>query len=91
MKFCCDQLEQDWGLENFSRPNLRIIKIEKNEVPEINHEFPYRFYFTIGYEKGERAVPSRMISYCPYCGTDLYTFYKSDSYVNEIDKTFLKF
>jgi|GEM_PF-2040916 hypothetical protein len=28
--------------------------------------------------------------YCPFCGTDLYKFYKSDEYANEIEGKTLK-
>ena len=91
MKFCCDRFKQDLDLDHRARPNIRIVKININEVPGINPKYPYRFYLTVGYEKGEKNVPSRSINYCPYCGKSLRKYYKSDDYINEYDHTFLYF
>jgi hypothetical protein len=91
MKFCCDKFERDFRLSNQGSPNVRIVKIDIAKVPEIDPSYPYRYYLTIGYSKGEKNVPRRSIEYCPYCGERLSERYRSDEFVNEIDHTFLSF
>lgn len=89
MKFCCHDFETDWHLDRQARPNIRVVKIDTNQVPEINPKYPYRFYFTVGYEQNEKGVPGRFLKYCPYCGKDLFKFYQDDKYVNEPNQFFL--
>lgn len=89
MKFCCQKFNSGWSLNRVSPLNIRVVKIDLKEVPEINPKYPYRFYLTIGYREGEKNVPSRFLSFCPYCGKDLFKFYKSDEYVNEHNQSFL--
>lgn len=89
MNFCCHDFQNDWTLDRRARPNIRIVKIDINTVPEINAKYPYRFYLTIGYDEHEKNVPSRSIKYCPYCGKDLYKYYRMDQYTNEHNQSFL--
>ncbi len=89
MKYCCRNFETDCNVDRRSRPNIRVVKISVDQVPEIDINYPYRFYFTIGYEEGQKNVPSRFINYCPYCGANLFKFYKNDQYVNETNQSFL--
>ncbi|MBP5366208.1 MAG: hypothetical protein J6Y82_09855 [Bacteroidales bacterium] len=49
----------------------------------------FRFYITMGYVKFEFLKPIIDMAFCPFCGTNLYDFYVSDEYANEIeDETF---
>ncbi len=89
MKYCCRNFEGDCKVDRRARPNIRIVKIDINQVPEIDPKYPYRFYFTIGYHDNEKNVPSRFLTYCPYCGKNLFKFYRSDEYVNELNQSFL--
>ena len=91
MKYCCRHFESDCNVDRRARPNIRIVKVDTMEVGGIDPNFPYRFYFTIGYEENEKNVPSRFINFCPYCGSDLYKFYGSDVYINEHNHNFLRF
>lgn len=91
MKFCCAEFKQDWELSRHARPNIRIVKVDINEVPEIHPKYPYRFYFTIGYNEDDINVPVRFLKHCPYCGTSLYKYYKTDEYINEANQNFLRF
>ena len=69
-------------------------EIEKKRFV-INSDIPYRFFLMasahpetirINYEKGIRG---NMLSFCPNCGVNLFTFYAKDrnieDYVNEIE------
>lgn len=89
-KYCCSGFRIDVELDKRACPNVRIIKLDSKEVKGINPDYPYRFYLTTGYNPGDYQVPSRMLNFCPYCGTNLYRFYRSDKYINENDHTFLK-
>ncbi len=91
MKFCCQEFKQDWELTHHGRPNIRIIKIDPAEIPEVNPKYLYRFFFTVGYQEGEINVPRRLFKFCPYCGISLFKYYKLDSYVNEKNHGFISF
>jgi hypothetical protein len=45
----------------------------------------YSFFITMGYEQFSLHLPMMVISFCPFCGTDLQKVYKSDDYVNEFE------
>ena len=89
MKFCCQTFNSGWSLNRLSPLNIRVVKIDFNEVPEIDKAYPYRFYMTTGYEENEKQIPVRFLSFCPFCGKDLFKFYKSDLYINESNQSFL--
>lgn len=86
MTYCCDKFQWDCEVNHVCSTNIRVIKIDPKYG--IESESPYRFFITAGYETGQKNVPSRMITYCPYCGTNLYSFYRSDEYINETDDSF---
>ena len=103
MKFCCEKFKTHWQLPKQGHPNIRIVKyvsefLNKGYVEfegtkiKTNKKFklPYRFYITWGYEKDfSIEMIYLFIEYCPFCGADLYKFYQSDEYANEIEgKTF---
>ena len=89
MRFCCHAFQRDWNLHREGLPNIRIVKIDVIEVPEIDSKYPYRFYLTVGYEENDKNVPRRALNYCPCCGQNLNEFYKSDVYINEQNQSFL--
>lgn len=62
--------------------NLRVVKNDPELRMDLHNE--YRFYLTPGYKDGQQKLVKHLnIRYCPFCGTDLYEFYRSDIYVNE--------
>jgi len=89
MKYCCRHFECDCKVDRRARPNIRVVKIDINQVPQIDPKYRYRFYFTIGYDENDRNVPSRFLTYCPYCGKNLFKYYRSDEYINEHNQSFL--
>jgi hypothetical protein len=45
---------------------------------------PLSFVLTLGYQ-GEFKMLGNCIFYCPFCGKDLYKFYKDFRYANEVE------
>jgi transcription initiation factor IIE alpha subunit len=87
MKYCCGKFKIDVGLPNTTKPNIRIVKVLPRADYQVNS--PYYFFITMGYEKFNLDLPMSSIRYCPYCGVNLFEFYKSDEYANEMEgKTF---
>lgn len=87
MKYCCDRFEMAAKLPNTSSPNIRMIKFEANSM--LGNKTYYGFYITMGYETFSLRLPKMMIEFCPFCGSNLKKFYKTDEYVNEFEgKTF---
>jgi hypothetical protein len=88
MKFCCARFEsyhQDSGkidAGSFKRetyPNIKIVKLSPNDHNQGKNL--YRYLLVCGFM--EQAPPSFVnMKYCPFCGTDLFKFYRSDEYVN---------
>jgi len=89
MKYCCDEFEMKAKLPNTTSPNIRIVKLEP--LPKYGDEKShYAFYITLGYQRFSLRLPKMMINYCPFCGTNLKKYYKSDEYVSEFEgKTFI--
>jgi hypothetical protein len=85
MKYCCEKFEFDLKVASTTSPNIRIIKFLPH--PIMNTNKPYLGYFiTLGYEKFDIInVIVRLIAFCPYCGANLRSFYKSDAYASEIE------
>lgn len=89
MKYCCDKFEMYQKFPNTTSPNIRIVKFEPIPKAGIDKSH-YSFFITMGYEKFSLKLPTIIISFCPFCGTNLKKFYKSDGYVNEFEgKTFI--
>ena len=87
MEYCCNKFETDLKLLFTTAPNIRIVKFEKE--PLLDNKIHYGFYITMGYEKFSLHLPKLTIHFCPYCGTNLKKFYKSDDFANEFEgKTF---
>ncbi|WP_198009285.1 hypothetical protein [Prevotella sp. oral taxon 317] len=49
------------------------------------------FVMTMEYDTFTFDAPTVFISFCPFCGVNLYDYYKSDEYVNEIEGETFKF
>ena len=88
MKYCCDKFEAAGKLPSTTAPNIRIVKFKPIErFGEIIGY--YAFYVTIGYQEFSLKLPVMMISFCPFCGTNLKKFYSTDDFANEFEgKTF---
>ena len=96
LKYCCEDFEFRMKLEKFQHPNIRMVKWtnslmfrrEKNKK-----SMCYGFIWTDGYEKEFDLIDVHGIpmAYCPFCGKDLYRYYKSDEYVHEIEGITFKF
>jgi hypothetical protein len=81
-KYCCARFGIRHEVSREEGINLRIVK----PYPEYRMDTHnvYRFYLTPGYKEGQKKVVNHIsIRYCPFCGTDLYGFYRSDFYINE--------
>lgn len=92
-RFCCERFQSyyETGFVNEGPgtptrelyPNIKIIKL--NEGPYVGDK-PYRFLIVCGFLRDK--PPAIYIGYCPFCGMDLFTFYKNDDYINEHEDTF---
>lgn len=65
--------------------NIRIVKFSQEFVERGELKRDKGFYITEGYEgKLFDCVKMVAINYCPFCGSDLESQYKSDEYVQEL-------
>jgi hypothetical protein len=87
MNYCCDKFRHHALCESEVGLNIRIIKFTADQL--LDKEKSYRFFITPGYKVTDRQVPTMNVRYCPWCGQDLFEFYDSDNYVNEVDTDFL--
>jgi len=81
MKFCCERFEMHYFFPDNYGMNIRIVKYAENEL--LDKRNLYRFYITQGYALGQTNVSNLNVGFCPFCGENLFKFYKSDHYVNE--------
>ncbi len=94
-KYCCETFETYHKLNKETGFNIRNIRLNKSATKQpiiINgkkrikgSEKPYRFFITNGYEKLSVPIPGMMISFCPFCGKNLYEFYGRDECASEIE------
>lgn len=94
LKFCCSHFQAGYYLENKYNLAIQIIRFTSeylikgnaNDKGSKRKKDDTRFFITTGYETfGLERVIGTSISYCPYCGKNLYKFYQSDEYANEIE------
>ncbi len=52
---------------------------------ELSKNSPYRFWMTFGREVYNLDSVMINLSYCPFCGKNLFEFYNNDEYINEIE------
>ena len=65
--------------------NIRIVKLSKDFMERGNLNFDKTYFITEGYADSIDECKKKMvISYCPFCKSDLKRKYKSDEYVQEI-------
>jgi hypothetical protein len=86
MKFCCDRFESGYNMPNHYGLNIRIVKYTKEEL--IDKQNLYRYYITPGYKEIDVKVPCFNIAFCPFCGTNLFSFYTLDEFINEVSGKF---
>ena len=95
-KFCCDQFQsyhQDRGnvgegsSEREVFPNIQIVKLPEDNFNKSKNL--YRYLMVCGFLKSN--PPFVNMKYCPFCGTDLFEFYKSDEYINGKQEVFFSF
>lgn len=100
LKFCCWSFEGLYYVGNQFGINIRVVKLTSPEHVERASDIFYlhkelrktkhrrgdiRFYMTMGYEKFSFHLPMCAISFCPFCGVNLYDFYNKDEYAQEIE------
>jgi hypothetical protein len=89
LKFCCERFKNYYSSgevihegkvisETF--PNIRITKLEKTRFNEGTSLI--RFVIICSSLKEIGDVSYVLISYCPFCGCELYKFYKDEQYFN---------
>lgn len=88
-KYCCIDFERDANLNASLPMNIRIIKVDVEKIFGINKKYPYLFFRCLGFEEGDKNVARRQIHFCPFCGTKLKRFYKSDDYINQVNHDFM--
>ena len=86
-KYCCDRFKLSAELPRESGLNIRIIKFDKTELMDSSKQF--RFFVTPGYTSESKGIPTLNIAFCPWCGKNLFNYYKADEYANETYKDFL--
>jgi len=90
LKYCCQRFEVRTLSHKNDNPNIRIIKVTSNYllngIGGKKYINPYRFILTFGYENFNiNEFSNIFFEYCPFCGADLFKFYRSDEYVHEIE------
>lgn len=91
MKYCCREFSQAVSIDRRVGPNIRIVKINSDEVELFDPSKPYRFFITNGYNENDKNVFRRRIEFCPFCGTKLDRYYNHDDYINEHNHSFISF
>jgi hypothetical protein len=86
MKYCCDRFEAAHNLPNYYGLNIRVVKFNNEDLLDKIHA--YRYFITPGYEDADTKIPAFSIAFCPFCGTNLFSFYGSDEWVNETKDKF---
>ena len=85
-KFCCERFESYYELSNLQFPSFRILKLYPKFSDDVSKQ--YAFLIAIRYLEIKVKPLFIAIEYCPFCGTHLNTFYRSDNYVNAEDADF---
>jgi len=85
MKFCCEKFELHYSFRNGLAHSFRVINCEPITLSRENTTNHMRFIIiTSPYVNFNiLETPSIMIDYCPFCGTDLHRYYKTEEYINE--------
>lgn len=81
-KFCCIKFSFLNSGDKTMGINIRIIKLSNRFVERAQLDFNVNFLITEGYENLD-TCKKIVISYCPFCGTELNTFYLDEKYIQE--------
>lgn len=79
-KFCCDHFKMYYELGDNNTPHIRILKLPPKLLNVGKTNFVY--VISIGYTNEKKYLGPMKIYYCPFCGTILNKFYRSDEYIN---------
>lgn len=79
-------------MKNFFGPNIRIVKFTSDFLvsQKVNKKIKskrndLRYFVTMGYDTFNLNLPLMNISFCPFCGTNLYKLYTKDEHANEVE------
>ena len=95
MKFCCDRFKSyhencgnngESDSERETYPNIKIVKLKADLIN--GGKNLYRYLILCGFTKDN--PPYIVLKYCPFCGNNLFDFYRSDAYVNADSSTFFE-
>lgn len=95
MKFCCEQFKSynnggrnsgEADVERETYPNIKIVKLKADLIN--NGKNLYRYLIVCGFVKDN--PPYIVMRHCPFCGSNLFDFYNSDSYINGDSSTFFE-
>lgn len=86
MNYCWERFESAHSMPNSYGLNIRIVKFKKEDL--IDKNFLYRYFITPGFSESAENIPRLNIAFCPFCGENLFAFYKSDVFVNAESKHF---
>lgn len=83
-KFCCNKFRFLNSGETTMGLNIRIVGLSKAFQEKAQLNIDRNFVMTEGYSgKIEDCVKKVVISFCPFCATDLRAFYRDDGYIQE--------
>lgn len=82
-KFCCERFSFHYMADNQVGMNIRVLKLSKAFIERGNLSFDKSFMITDGYTNDVFNSKNMVIEFCPFCSTNLKSFYKSDEYVQE--------
>lgn len=84
-KFCCDKFEFHYSGNSTMGLNFRVVKLSDEFIKRGEMNIDRSFMITEGYSNHAFMESKHIVmQYCPFCGTKLHSFYKSDDYVQEI-------
>lgn len=84
-KICCDDFRWRYETGPEMGLNIRVARIMNNSKPD-----DISFFVTEGYIIGAKRVKFCKINYCPFCGTKLSKYYKSNNMINSQIEDFAK-
>lgn len=83
-KYCCDKFHFLYSGEKTMGLNIRIVGFSASFKERAQLSIDRSFIITEGYhEKIEDCAKKIVINFCPFCGTDLRSFYKDVNYIQE--------
>lgn len=80
MKYCCERFKFRHEIPSNKGLNIRVVKYDLSEL--FTEKNPYRFYLSSPFVKEEISKDNFLIAHCPFCGENLFAFYKDDMYIN---------